>query len=235
MPPVPSVFAANYLLSSLPCKDRERLIAQCEPIQLNIAEILYARGDRIPYVYFPTGSFISLVTPLDGGSGLEVGLIGNEGVLGITLMLEVDIAPFEALVQGAGTALRITAKAFRQELEQSAALQRLLKRYLYVLMRQLAQTATCCRIHVVEARLARWLLMTQDRAHADTFHITHLVLANMLGVRRVGITKAASSLQRQKLITYRRGNITILNRPGLETAACACYQAEKQTYAHIMT
>ena len=234
MQPLPSVHAANCLLTALPSKDREQLLAQCEPIQLNFAEVLYAMGDRIEYVYFPTGSLISLITPLAGDSGLEVGLIGNEGVLGITLLLEVNIAPFEALVQGGGGALRITATAFRNEIEQSPALEDLLKRYLFVTLKQLAQTAACCRIHVVEARLARWLLMTQDRTHANTFHITHLALAYSLGVRRVGITKAATSLQRQRLISYRRGSIAILNRLGLETAACACYQAEKHIYDQIM-
>ena len=229
-----SVFAANRLLTGLPAKEREQLLSHCESIQLSFAEVLYRTGDLIPNVYFPTGSFISLLTPLDGGAGLEVGLIGNEGMLGITLTLGIDIAPFQAVVQGAGSALRITTVAFLYELERNPLLRRLLKRYLYISMSQLAQSAACCRIHVVEERLARWLLMTQDRAHSDTFHITHLFLAYMLGVRRVGITKAASSLQRQKLISYRRGKITILNRIGLEDAACACYQIEKKTYETIM-
>lgn len=234
MTATPPVFAANRLLTALPTGDRELIVRHCEVIQFKFGEIVYNQGDQIRHVYFPTGGFISLVTPLEGNAGLEVGLIGNEGLLGITLLLGVEIAPFQALVQGSGSALRLTAAAFTLELAQSPALQGLLKRYLYVTLSQLAQTAACCRIHVVEARLARWLLMTQDRAHANTFHITHLFLAYMLGVRRVGITKAASSLQRRKLISYQRGNITILDRPGLETAACACYHAETQTYELIM-
>ena len=231
---IPIVPANNRLLDALPRNDRQCLMEQCETVDLMFAEVLYLAHKQIPHVYFPTGSLISLITPVEGDIGLEVGLIGNEGMLGLTLMLGIDIAPFQALVQGAGSALRITVPRFLHQLEQSPALQMALKRYLYVSMSQLAQTATCNRFHVVEARLARWLLMTHDRAHADTFHITHIFLAYILGVRRVGITKAALSLQQQNLISYRRGEITILNRPGLEAAACSCYQTEKATYDRIL-
>lgn len=231
---IPAVPAANRLLAALPEMDRQHLLAHCEPIDLRFAEVLYLAGTQIPHVYFPTGSFISLVTPVDGDTGLEVGLIGNEGILGITLILGVDIAPFQALVQGAGSALRISVPLFLQELERSRPLQLELKRYLYVSMSQLAQTAACNRFHLVEARLARWLLMTHDRAHADTFHVTHIFLAYILGVRRVGITKAALSLQEQKLISYRRGDITVLDRSGLEAAACECYRTERETYERIL-
>ncbi|MDD1611823.1 MAG: Crp/Fnr family transcriptional regulator [Methylococcaceae bacterium] len=163
-----------------------------------------------------------------------MGLVGNEGMLGIALILGVDIAPFHAVVQGAGHALRITAPSFMHLLEQSSALQRALKRYLYVSMSQLAHSAACNRFHVVEARLASWLLMTQDRAHTDNFHVTHVFLAYMLGVRRVGITKAANSLQQKKLISYHRGDVTILDRAGLEIVSCGCYRADKQTYERIL-
>jgi CRP-like cAMP-binding protein len=230
----PPVFATNRLLAALPSQEREQLIRQCEIIQLHFAEVLYTVGDRIRHVYFPTGGFISLITPLDAGAGLEIGLIGNEGMLGTSLLLDVEIAPFQASVQGTGSALRISAAAFMQELEQSPVLWRLLKRYLYISISQLAQSAACCRIHVVEERLARWLLMTQDRAHTSSFKLTHMAMAYMLGVRRVGITKAASSLQRQNIISYQRGNIKILDRISLENAACSCYQLERQTYETIM-
>ncbi len=229
-----AVPASNRLLAALPRKDREQLLANCEPVELSIAEVPYRAGEPIQHVYFPTGSFVSLVKPIDGGANLEVGLVGNEGMLGVTLMLGVDVAPFHALVQGAGPALRITAAAFLHALEQSPALRRELHRYLYVSTSQLAQTAACARFHRVEARLARWLLMTRDRAHSDTFHVTHLFMAYMLGVRRVGVTKAATSLQQQKLISYRRGDITILDRGGLETASCGCYRADKETYERIL-
>lgn len=226
--------AANRLLNALPCRDRDRLIANCEPIELVFAEVLYRRGELIPHVYFPTGSYISLMMPGDGDAGLEVGLVGNEGMLGITLMQGVNISPFQAMVQGAGPTLRIPASLFLSELEQCPALQRELKRYLYVLLSQLVQRAACSRYHVVEARLARWLLMTHDRAHSDSFHVTHVFLATMLGVRRVGITKAANSLQSRRLISYHRGNITILDRIGLEAASCGCYRADKEVYEHIL-
>jgi len=225
---------ANRLLTSLPRGDLESLLAISESVELIFSEVLYRAGDPIPHVYFPTGGCISLVTPVRVDTGLEVGLIGSEGVLGITLMLGIDSAPFQAIVQGAGSALRMNSALFLRELEHSQSLQQVLKRYLYVSMRQLAQTAACNRFHVVEARLARWLLMTHDRAHADTFHVTHLSLAYILGVRRVGITKAAHSLQQQKLIGYRRGDITILNRAGLEAVACACYQIDKETYRRTL-
>ncbi len=225
--------ATNRLLDTLLDKDREQLLENCEHMEINIGEVLYRTGEVVPHVYFPTGGFISLVMPI-GTSNLEVGLVGNEGILGITLMLGVNIAPFTALVQGAGTALRISSVSFLRILGQSPALQRELNRYLYVMMSQLAQTAACTRFHLVEARLARWLLMTQDRAHSNRIHITHVFLAYMLGVRRVGITKAANSLQQQKLISYQRGDITILNRAGLETASCLCYQIDKEIYSRIM-
>ena len=225
---------ANSLLAALPEKALEHLLARCEPIDLIFADVLCLPGERILHAYFPTDSFISLVAQIDGYAGLEVGIIGREGMFGTSLLLGVDVSPMHALVQGAGPALRIDADAFRRELEDFPAVQRALSRYLYVSISQLAQTAACTRFHVVEARLARWLSMTRDRARADEFYLTQEFLSHMLGVRRVGVTNAASSLQRHKLIRYNRGVITVLDRSGLEAAACECYRTDKQTYDRVL-
>jgi len=226
--------AANQLLARLPRKDQQRLLAECEPASLAFAEILAEPGEQIRHVYFPLQSFISLTTSADQHNILEVALVGNEGMLGVSLILGIDVSPFHALVQGEGTALRLGAVQFRRQLELSPALQRLLKRYLFVVMCQLTQAAACTRFHVVETRLARWLLMTHDRAKSARFHVTHEFLAYMLGVRRVGVTKAASALQRRHLISYSRGDVTVLDRPGLEAASCGCYQADAAAYARTL-
>ena len=224
----------NQLLAALPRKDRQRLVAGGEQVELTFADVLSVPGAPIRHAYFPSDSFISLAAPVDGRASLEVGLIGNEGMLGIPLILGIGISAQRALVRGSGSALRMTAASFHRELGASLALRRGLNRYLYTLMAQFAQTAACTGFHLLDARLARWLLMTHDRAHSDRFHLTHDFLAEMLGVRRVGVTKAAGGLQRRKLISYRRGEITVLDRGGLEGASCECYLAMKQTYESIL-
>lgn len=228
-----SVFT-NLLLDGLPSMGRQQLLSLSESVELVFGDLIYEPGEVISHVYFPTNSFISLILPIDGGASLEVGLVGNEGMYGTPVMLGVDISQFLTRVQGSGPALRIATPLFLRELDLSSALRRKMKRYLYVTMKQLAQTAACNRFHLVEERLARWLLMTQDRAHSDEFHITQEFLAQMLGVRRVGVTKAASSLQHKKLISYSRGDIKIHDSIGLEAASCRCYRADKEIYDRIL-
>ena len=224
----------NHLIELLPRTDRQRLIAGCEPFPLVLADVLCERGEATRHVYFPTDGFISLVTTIDNHPGLEVGMVGREGMLGAQLALGVVLTPLRALVQGEGTAWRIGTGAFRREVAHSAALQRCMNRYLYVLMAQLAASAACLRFHLIGPRLARWLLMSQDRAHSDSFRVTHEFLAYMLGVRRVGVTVAAGALQHSGLIRYHRGEMTVLDRKGLEAAACDCYVADQKAYAEMI-
>ncbi len=175
-----------------------------------------------------------MIVPLEGHDGLEVGLVGDEGMVGVSSVLGIAASPMHALVQGAGSAWRMEADVFIDEMKRSPPLQQLLNRYLYVTLAQLAQNAACARFHLVQARLARWLLMTRDRAHADEFYITHEFLSHMLGVRRAGVTRAAGSLRKQNLLRYRRGVLTILDRHGLERAACSCYAKIKNDYARML-
>jgi CRP-like cAMP-binding protein len=226
--------AQNYLIKLLPKAERLRLLARGEVIELVLSEILSEPHTETKYVYFPIDGFVSLVTMLNGQPGLEVGMVGREGVLGAHVALGVYQSPERALVQGAGSAWRFESHLFANELDTSLVLSTLMNRYLYVRMSQLAGAAACLRYHLIGPRLARWLLMSQDRAHADSFHVTHEFLAYMLGVRRVGITTAAGDLQRLGLIKYRRGHLTVLNRAGLEKAACSCYESEQHAYNEML-
>jgi CRP-like cAMP-binding protein len=220
----------NRLLLHLPRRDRERFLAGCERVDLRFGDILYERDERIRHAYFPLSGFVSLIVALDDGAELEVGIVGDEGMLGTSLVLGIANSSQRAVVQGAGSTLRMSAAAFRRHCRECVALRGTLQRYIDVLMGQLAQTAACTGYHVVEARVARWLLLSRDRAHRDEFHLTHELLASMLGVRRVGVTQAAWGLQERGLIEYRRGDITILDYVGLKKASCPCYVGGNRIY-----
>lgn len=221
----------NLLLAGMTLDEQAWTLEQCELVELVTGDILCESDEPYTHAYFPLKGVIALVTIMGRYRPLEMGLIGNEGMLGATLALGVETAPMRAVVQGSGTAWRITNKRFKQELLTDPGLRLTIHRYLYVLLTQFAQSAACTHFHEIEPRLARWLLMTHDRAHADHFYLTHEVLATMLGVRRSGITIAAGALQQRGLIHYVRGDIRILDRPGLEVAACGCYVSLIADYA----
>lgn len=231
MPPQQIV---NRLIKGLSRKDSNSLLEQGQTVELKFGEILCEPQQIMPFVYFPLSAFISLVDTASNHTPLEMGIIGNEGMLGASLILGTDAAQLRAIVQGNGSALRLTVPQLKRRLRASPALVRIVQRYLYVVTAQLAQSVTCIHFHELEPRLARWLLLTHDRAHADHFHLTHEYLAGMLGVRRSGVTVAAGALQRRSLIRYTRGDISIVDRKGLEAASCECYQASLTAYRQLL-
>jgi CRP-like cAMP-binding protein len=219
--------AANSLLALLPRKAYQLMLPRLEPVTLTFADVLYRPREAIQHVYFPIDCLVSLLTLVEGHLALEVGLVGHEGMLGIPLALGVKDSPVRALVQGSGTALRMKSAHFVNEYRHNLPLQHAVSRYTYDLMVQVTQTAACNRFHQVDARLARWLLMTRDRVGSNQFRLTQEMLGRMLGVLRVAVTKAAGMLQKRKLISYSRGDISILDSKALEVAACQCYQIVK--------
>lgn len=223
-------WATNSILGALSPRENARLLANSEPANLAHGDVLCEPGKPIRHVYFPSNAIISLLTPVSGHTSVEVGLVGREGMAGMGLFLGIGVSPELMLVQGSGSATRMKAASFRTEIKRSPALQLGLSRYLYAFMAQAAQTAACSRHHLLGARLARRLLMTLDRVPSNKFYLTHKYLAHMLGVRRVGVTKAAALLQHKKLIRYSRGHITVLDRQGLERASCQCYDDVKDIH-----
>lgn len=224
---------ANRLLAALPHKDYQRLLPELEQVPLTFGDILYEPGDTIGHVYFPNNGIISLLSSVESQKVLEVGIVGNEGVAGLPVVLGVRVSLNRGLVQSDGTAMRMKAAVLQKEFKQDGALQRLLHRYLHSLLTQISQSAVCNRFHMVESRLARWLLMTHDRVGSDEFRLTQEFLSNMLGVRREAVSKAAGALQKRGFLNYSRGHITILNRAGLEATACQCYRIIKDESAHV--
>jgi CRP-like cAMP-binding protein len=220
----------NHLLGALPRKDYQKLLPLLEPVKLAFGETLYESHAQIRHVYFPVDCFVSMLTTVDAGRAAEVGLIGSEGMIGVPMALGVAVSPFRAVVQGAGTAMRLKTADFRRNFSNSAALKREVFLFTHLLMIQVAQTAACNRFHVVTQRMARWMLMTRDRVNSSEFRITQEFLALMLGVRRVGVSAAMCRLRERKLIDYRRGTVTILDHAGLIAGACVCYKTVKDAY-----
>jgi CRP-like cAMP-binding protein len=223
----------NRLVADLPRRERDYLLPFAKRVPLAFGDTLCRAGEPYRRIYFPLSGFISLVVSVPGHPPMEMGLVGREGMLGASLALGVDQAPLQAVVQGIGQALSFAVRPFQRLLRESPALQSSLRRYLFVIHRQLAQTAACTRFHAVEPRLARWLLMSDDRAGGERIHLTHQFLADMLGVRRSAVTIAAGGLQGRGLIHYRRGEIRILDRNGLEAASCACYAEVGREYTEL--
>ena len=230
MPMAPQVAATNQLIDRLPAAARRALLAACHPVEFEFDQALGEAGAPVERVLFPTTAIISVTAQVDGYNPLEMGMIGHEGMLGATLALGVKRHPMAAVVQGAGIALEISAATFLLQLKDSKALERIVHGYLFVLSEQLSQTAACNAFHEVAARLARWLLMMDDRAGGEPLVLTHLFLSDMLGVRRSAVTIAAGHMQEKQLIRYARGHIQVLSRPGLEAVACACYPAALAAY-----
>ena len=218
---------ANRLLAALPQQEYRSLLPGLKEVTLTFGDILFEPGDAIRHVYFPNNSIISLLSAVAEHSTLEVGMVGNEGMAGISVFMGVDKANTRGLVQGGGSAMRMKSAALRKESNHTSSLHHLLHRYTHSLLTQISQSSACNRFHPVNARLARWLLMTRDRLSADEFRLTQDFMSHMLGIRREGVNKAASALQKEKLISYSRGTITILDHAGLKAACCRCYHIIK--------
>jgi CRP-like cAMP-binding protein len=220
----------NHLWLRLPRKEQAALRLICEPYALVSGAVLHERGTPLQHVYFPVSGYVSMLAAVEGTPALEVGMVGREGMVGAYVALGIATTWGQALVQGDGTAMRARAGAFRKTLAGAPGLRNCLGRYLHVRMEQLAGIAPCLRFHVIEARLARWLLMSHDRSQAPAFKVKQEFLSYMLGVRRAGINKAAMSLQALGVISYSRGILAVLDRPGLEAQACSCYRADRACY-----
>lgn len=224
----------NRIIASLPSKESRALLERCEKIELFIGDILNEAEEPFLHAYFPVSGCISLTKTLENHQPLEIVRIGSEGILGATLVLDTNACATKSTVQGSGEAMRITVPQLRELLSQCPVLLHTLKQYLYVLLTHMLQATVCINFHRLQPRLGRWLLMMHDRAHSDHFPSTHELLANMLGVRRSGITVAAGALQRRNLIRYSRGEIQILDRKGLENVSCDCYAEMVKSYALML-
>ena len=224
----------NHLLAALPPADLERLLPTLEWVQMPLGHVLYESGAQLRHVYFPSTSIVSLLYVMENGASAEIAVVGNDGVIGVALFMGGETMPNRAVVQSAGEGYRLTGQTLKQEFNRSGELQTLLLRYTQALLTQMAQTAVCNRHHSLDQQLCRWLLLSLDRLPANDLVMTQELIANMLGVRREGVTEAAGDLQRAGLIEYRRGHITVLDRPGLEARACECYLVVKKEFDRLL-
>jgi CRP-like cAMP-binding protein len=224
----------NHLLAALPAAEFARVKTNLEPISLYLGEVIYESGEQLEYIFFPTTAIISLLYIMENGSTAEIAITGNDGLVGIALYMGGSTMPNRAVVQSAGNALRLRSKALQSEFERSGLFQKILLRYTQYLMTQISQTAVCNRLHSVEKQLCRWLLINHDLLQTNKLIMTHDLIANMLGVRREGVSIAAGHLQKSGLIKYVRGTITILDRKNLEAAACECYEVVKDEYDRLL-
>jgi CRP-like cAMP-binding protein len=224
----------NHLLAALPQGEFERLLPYLELAPMQLGDVLYESGSKLRHVYFPTDSIVSLLYVMTDGSSAEIAVVGNEGVIGIALFMGGETTPSRAVVQSAGSAYRLKGQVLKQEFNRSGTLQHLLLRYTQALLTQMAQTAVCNRHHTLDQQLCRWLLLSLDRLTSNQLTMTQELIANMLGVRREGVTEAAGKLQGVGLIHYSRGHITVLDRPGLEAKACECYRAVKREFDRLL-
>ena len=225
---------ANLLLAALPAAEYERLLPHLERVPMRLGEVLYESGGELRHAYFPTTCIVSLLYVMENGSSAEIAVVGNEGLVGVALFMGGGTMPNRAVVQSAGHAYRLRGAFIKQEFDRYGVLLRLLLRYTQALITQMAQTAVCNRHHSVDQQLCRWLLMSLDRLDSDELVMTQELIANMLGVRREGVTEAAGKLHRAGLIDYRRGHITVLDRPGLEARVCECYQVVKTEFDRLL-
>jgi CRP-like cAMP-binding protein len=233
-PPNPPSPQANHLLAVLPLEVRDRLAPHLELISLTLGQALYESGGRLEYVYFPIDAIVSLLNVTENGASAEIAVVGNDGLLGIALFLGSETMPNRAVVQSAGLAYRLKGAVFKREFNLPGPLQRLLLRYTSALLIQMAQTAVCNRHHAVDQQLCRWLLLCYDRLPGNDLIMTQELIANMLGVRREGVTEAAGHLQAAGLIQYSRGHIRMLDRPGLEARACECYAVVRNEFSRLL-
>ena len=224
----------NHLLAALPMSDYKRLLPLFELATLSLGEVLYESGSQLQHVYFATTSIVSLLYVMENGSSAEIAVVGNEGIVGVSLFMGGETTPSRAVVQSAGHAYRLPGQILKEEFDRAGPLQHLLLRYTQALLTQMAQTAVCNRHHSVDQQLCRWLLLSLDRLPSNELTMTQELIANMLGVRREGVTEAAGKLQEAKLIQYNRGRITVLDRPGLEARSCECYQVVKTEFDRLL-